>query len=74
MQLLLINLDGSKSNQELGCGVTEHGATHVIQDLAFCGVVFLSNGISHCACAHKQGVPVVGAKKKDIYESCYFTY
>lgn len=66
MLLLLINLDGLKSNQGFGCGVTERGATHVVQDLAFCGVVFLSDGIGHCACAHKQGVPVVGAKKKDI--------
>lgn len=36
----------------------------MVQDLAFCGVVFLCNGVSHSTCAYKQGVPVVGAEKE----------
>lgn len=37
--------------------------THVVQDLAFCGVVLLSNGVGHSTGAYKQGVPVVGAER-----------
>lgn len=36
----------------------------MVQDLAFCGVVFFSDGVCHCTRAHKQSVPVVGAKRK----------
>lgn len=43
---------------------TGYGVTYVVQNLAFCGVVFFSNGICDCTGAHKEGVPVVGAKKK----------
>ena len=42
---------------------TGNSFTHMVQDLAFCRVVFVSNGICHCTCAQKKGVPVVGARK-----------
>lgn len=38
--------------------------THMVQDLAFCGVVFLCNSVCHSTCAYKQGIPVVGAEKE----------
>lgn len=41
-----------------------YSTTHMVQNLAFCGVIFFSNGICHGTGAHKQGVPVVGAKKR----------
>lgn len=42
--------------------------THMVQNLAFCGIIFFSDGICHCTGAQKQGVPVVGAiKRQEIH-------
>lgn len=49
---------------EYKCRRTGWNVTHVVQDLAFCRVVFFSDGICHCTRTQKQGVPVVWAKKK----------
>jgi len=38
--------------------------THMIQHLAFGSIVFLSNGISHSICPHKQRIPIVRAGKR----------